>query len=128
VEEKTVKNTVRPARNGGTFITGNPGNKGGTGRPPNALREKHGKTANLLAEFDAVQVEKHVKGEIQISESELKSIRDTSNKYFLPSQAEVVNIDDDTVIRHVYESLAEIGLAPEQIEAFTNAMKARTSK
>lgn len=28
---------MRPARNGGQFRTGNPGNKGGTGRPPSAF-------------------------------------------------------------------------------------------
>ena len=35
----TVEKTVRPALNGGHFITGNPGNKGGTGRPKNEIRE-----------------------------------------------------------------------------------------
>jgi hypothetical protein len=34
---KTV--ATRPGANGGTLLTGNPGNKGGTGRPPKALIE-----------------------------------------------------------------------------------------
>lgn len=37
--ENTVNNTVRrEVRNGGSFITGNPGNKGGTGRPKSEVR------------------------------------------------------------------------------------------
>lgn len=37
LEENTVKNTVRAARNGGSLKTGNPGNRGG-GRRPDHLR------------------------------------------------------------------------------------------
>lgn len=38
-EEKTARNIVeRPARNGGRLRTGNPGNKGGSGRPPNEFK------------------------------------------------------------------------------------------
>jgi hypothetical protein len=36
VSKNTVKKSAtRPGRNGGTLKVGNPGNKGGTGRPPN---------------------------------------------------------------------------------------------
>ena len=33
-----AKTPMRPGKNGGKLKTGNPGNKGGTGRPPNELR------------------------------------------------------------------------------------------
>lgn len=35
---------TRPGRNGGTLLTGNPGNKGGPGRPSNEWR-------NLMSDF-----------------------------------------------------------------------------
>lgn len=37
--KNTVKKSVQPGRNGGTLKVGNPGNKGGTGRPANWLRD-----------------------------------------------------------------------------------------
>lgn len=32
------KSPTRPGKHGGRLLTGNPGNKGGTGRPPDAIR------------------------------------------------------------------------------------------
>ena len=46
MSENTVENTVRPVLNGGHFITGNPGNKGG-GRPKSEVR------AACASAFDA---------------------------------------------------------------------------
>jgi len=37
--ENSVNNSVQNGRNGGTLRVGNPGNKGGPGRPPSKIRE-----------------------------------------------------------------------------------------
>jgi hypothetical protein len=38
--ENSVDNTVQPGKNGGKLRKGNPGNKGGTGRPPAEIRQR----------------------------------------------------------------------------------------
>jgi hypothetical protein len=38
--EKSVDKTVQPGNNGGTLRRGNPGNKGGSGRPPAEIRQR----------------------------------------------------------------------------------------
>ena len=46
-----------PAHGGGALLTGNPGNKGGTGRPPDAWKEKCRELASredVLAQAEAI--------------------------------------------------------------------------
>jgi hypothetical protein len=54
--ENTVETSVQEGRNGGWLKVGNPGNNGGTGRPPNELRlaarEGFGKFIKKLNEME----------------------------------------------------------------------------
>ena len=56
--DKTVGKTVQPGRNGGTLLVGNPGCKGGTGRPPNEWKARMAKIADRWAK--AVETQKVV--------------------------------------------------------------------
>jgi len=87
-QENTVKNTVRPALNGGHFITGNPGNKGGPGRPPNELRA----LAREGAEPFIKGCNKIVKDPLKEGSYEFFKAGESIVKIGLPTQVEDVSV------------------------------------
>jgi hypothetical protein len=104
--------TLVPQPGGGALKVGNPGNKGGPGRPPNKLRQE---LRGLLDEAGLVELRRRFSPEeIQkISHQDLCRYLDTLGKYGIGTKQEISGPDDGPLSHGV---LLIPGAAPAQEE------------
>jgi hypothetical protein len=114
-----VEKIVNEGRNGGTLNVGNPGNKGGTGRPPDEIRRKF---REILSGAGTERIEAIV---TRSEEGDVLRAVDLCAKYGL-GEAQVF-LENTEVFEAIGKMLPSY-LAQDQCKQFLEELKGRLSK
>lgn len=113
--ENNVENNVpkMPARNGGELNAGGtPGNKGGTGRPPNEVRA----LASRLGYKALERFEEQLDQNAEVTNTDLSRMADIGLKYGIGTKVELSL--SNTALMEIVGVVAAKYLSPEQFDAF----------